>query len=120
MILIVLLQLLVMVIFKLYSVYDKVFRFTKNKNEYNVLKKIHHLIRILAMSNNKINYFRIIKIYLQREIITKQNAIDIINFCYYYKSIDNKFKYSDIDDYNLKVYNDFKSLSNRLGSDLDE
>ena len=120
MFLIVLLQLLVMVIFKLYSIYDKVFRFTKNKNEYNMLKKIHHLIHILAMSNNKINYFRIIKIYLQREIITKQNAIDILNFCYYYKAIDNKFKYSDIDDYNLKVYNDFKSLSNRLGSDLDE
>lgn len=120
MLMITVIQIMIMIFSKIYSIYNKVFQFLEFKNDYKKFNKIIDLLKILIISDNNINYFRITRIYLQREIINNKNRKNIICFCYFYKSILAELKNVDMDNDNIKIYKEFSDIKIRLGSDLNE
>lgn len=119
MLIVISIQLFVMVAFRLYSIYTKVFFLVKCSNNYSTVKKLYDFIKILIISNNEINYFRLIKIEFQREKFTNEKRSDISSLCFYYKVIKRKLKLENTYESNLKIYKDFTLLEKRLGSEND-
>lgn len=120
MLLVIILQILVVVMFKIYSIYGQAFKFIKSGSNYNFWFKVIALIKILKLCSNKVNYFRLVKIFLSHEIITKKNHNEIINLCLYYKAIKNKIIIDGTYLHNFEIYNDFKNINDRIGCDKNE
>lgn len=108
-------QIFVIVICKLYTIYEKVFFLTLKSKEYTKIKKIMNFIDILKIARNDINCFRVIRIYFQRQRITKDTYNEIQALCFYYVAITHKMKFENKFENNLKIYKDFNELQKRLG-----
>lgn len=112
---IIFIEIITMIIFKVYSIYTKVFCIVKKTSKYKKIQKILDFFKILKISNNQMNYFRLVKIFFQHEIVTKDNRKNIIGLCFYLKSVETKIELDNTYKSNLDVYNDFKTLNKRLG-----
>lgn len=117
---IIFIQIITMIIFKIYSIYTKVFCIVKKTSKYNKIQKILDFFKILKISNNQMNYFRLVKIFFQHEIVTKDNRKNIIELCFYLKSVETKIELDNTYKSNLDVYNDFRTLNKRLGCEKNE
>lgn len=108
-------QIFIVLFFKLYTIYEKVFFLVVNSKEYTKIQRIKNFIEILKIAKNDINCFRVIRIYFQREKITTQTHKEIHSLCLYYIAIKCKLKFENKFEYNLKIYEDFRDLQKRLG-----
>ena len=117
---IIFIEIITMIIFKVYSIYTKVFCIVKKTSKYKKIQKILDFFKILKISNNQMNYFRLVKIFFQHEIVTKDNRKNIIGLCFYLKSVETKIELDNTYKSNLDVYNDFKTLNKRLGCEKNE
>lgn len=117
MLFIIIVEIVIMFIFKLYSIYSQVFKFVKPDSNYNTFFRIVDLLKILNRSNNNIEYFKLVRIFLQSEKISMENHNEIIYLCLYYKSIKNKIKIGESYKYNYEIYNDFINSGRRIGGD---
>lgn len=116
MIIIILSEIFVMIGFKIYSIYDIAFKFVKKKSNYYTIHKITDFIKILTICSNKINYFRLVRIFLQNEVITKENHSNIVSFCLYYKAIINQLNCTYDYEKNYKIYKDYINVNKRIDS----
>ena len=115
MFIVVCIQIFIVLFFKLYTIYEKVFFLVINSKEYTRIKRIKNFIEVLKIAKNDINCFRVIRIYFQKEKITTQTYKEIHALCLYYIAIKCKVKFENNFEYNLKIYEDFRDLQKRLG-----
>lgn len=120
MISVIIIQIIYLLMFKIYSIYDVTFKYIKSKSNYPKSKKIADMAKLLFISKNDINIFRLARLYLQKNIVNKNSHSRIIDFIYFSKSIHNdSLKNSNIETYNSKCYEHFEDISNKFGSEID-
>ena len=122
MIIIVIIQILYVVIFKLLSLYNKTFNIYILHKNYKSKDTLIMFLKVFLMSKNQINIFRALRQYLCLNFNIKKNfnAFNALKYSCFYKEFPIDINKNNIQRQNTICYQEFQKLNNIIGCEVNE